>query len=173
MQQGEALEEEDREDAGHQVENDAAEEGETDGGEGGDAAGGGSGVVGVGCGRDLAGNYRSGDVVGDLVGELEDTVEGCGESFEVFGATDAEANTVGERFDLLGSGVGDLFLVEGVELGVGLALACGKGEDEVGGSAGDGESGVRWQGFGDEGEGFAERTYGLGGGGGRWGRRSG
>ena len=85
---------------------------------------------------------------------------------EVIGAADAEADAVGERFDLLGGGVGDLVLVEGIELGVGLALAGGEGEDEVGLAAGDGEFGVGRKRFGDEGEGFAEGADGLGGGGG-------
>jgi hypothetical protein len=42
--QREALEEEHREDAGHQVEQQAAEQGEPDGAEGGDLVGGGAGV---------------------------------------------------------------------------------------------------------------------------------
>src|ERR1700722_4937141 len=48
LQEREAFEEEDREDAGHQVEDDAAEEGQADGGKGGDAAGGGCGFGAVG-----------------------------------------------------------------------------------------------------------------------------
>src|SRR5207237_505345 len=130
LEEGEAFEEEDGEDAGHQVEDDAAEEGEADGGERSDAAGGG-GDRGLGrrCGGDLAGDDGCGDVVGDGVGELEDAVKHCGEGLEVFGAADAEADSVGLRFDRLWSGVGDLILVEGVELGVSLALAGGEGED--------------------------------------------
>ena len=67
---------------------------------------------------------------------------------------------------MLGGGVGDLLLVEGVELGVGLALAGDEGEDEVSFAAGDGEFHVGRERLGDEGEGFAERAYGLCGSGG-------
>ncbi len=166
LQEGEAFEEEDREDAGHQVEDDAAEKGETDGGERGDAAGCGPGSACAGRGRDLAGNDGGGDVVGDGVGELEDAVKSGGEGLQVFGAADAETNTVGERLDLLWGGVGDLVLVKGIELGVGLALAGGEGEDEVGLAAGDGKLCVCRRRPGDECEGFAERADGLGGSGG-------
>ena len=124
------------------------------------------GELGERCGCDLAGDDGSGDVVGDRVGELEDAVKSGGEGFEVFGAADAEANSVGERLDRLGGGVGDLVFVEGIELGVGLALAGGEGEDEVGLAAGDGKLCVCWKRLGDQGEGFAEGADGLGGSGG-------
>ena len=110
---------------------------------------------------DFAGGDRGGDVVGDGVGEFEDAVELGGEGFEVFGAVDAEAEAVGEGLDVLVGGVGDLFLVGGVELGVGLALAGDEGEDEVGFAAGDGELGVGGERRGNQGEGFAEGADGL------------
>ncbi len=161
LQEGESFEEEDGEDAGHQVEDDAAEERQAYGGKRGDAAGRCAGSGGVGGSGDFAGRDGSGDVVGDFVGEFEDAVKSRGEGLEIFGAADSEADAVGKGFDLLRRSVGDLFLIEGVELGVGLALPGGKGEDEVGLTADDGELCVRGQRLGDEGEGFAEGADGL------------
>ncbi|WP_433983452.1 hypothetical protein RBB78_19685 [Tunturiibacter empetritectus] len=62
-----------------------------------------------------------------------------GESFEIVGAMDSEANTVGGGLDLLRCGVGDLILIGGIELGVSLAAPGDEVEDEVGLAAGDGE----------------------------------
>ncbi len=84
-----------------------------------------------------------------------------GEGFEVFGAFDAEAESVGEWLNVLRCGVGDLLLVGGVELGVGLAFAGGEGENEVGFAAGDSELGIRRERRGDQGECFAESADGL------------
>src|SRR5258708_7880503 len=58
-------------------------------------------------------------------------------------------------------GVGDVVLIEGVELGGGLAFAGGEGEDEVGLTAGDGEFRTIRQRFGDEIEGFTDGADGL------------
>ena len=82
---------------------------------------------------------------------------------EVLGAADTEADAVRLRFDRLWSGVGDLVLIERIELGVGFALASGEGEHEIFFAAGDGEFCVWREGLGNEGEGFANGTDGLGG----------
>ncbi len=103
----------------------------------------------------FAGCDGGGDLVGYGVGELEDAVHLPGKLGEFGGALDAEADAVGEGLDLLVGGVGDLLLIEGVELGVGLARAGDEGEDEVGLTAGDGEFGVSGERLGDEVEGFA------------------
>ena len=74
LDEGEALEEEHGEDAGHQVEDDAAEEGEADGGGGGDS--GGCGLRGRwGRRSDLAGDNGGGELIGFGVRELEQAVK--------------------------------------------------------------------------------------------------
>src|SRR5258708_9634008 len=91
LEEGEALEEEDGEDTGHQVEDDAAEEGEADGGERGDATRSGGGYRGVRGrrGGDLAGDDRGGGVVSDLGRRLGNPLKSWWEGFSGFRGADA------------------------------------------------------------------------------------
>ena len=71
-----------------------------------------------------------------------------GKGVEFFGAAGRGGERRRRGIRSAGGGVGDLLLVEGVELGVGFALAGDEGEDEVVLAAGDGEFGVGGERFG-------------------------
>ena len=64
-------------------------------------------VLLTGGGGDFAGDDGLRELVGDAVGEFEDSVEFGGELLEIRGALDAEADAVGHRLDGLVGGVGD------------------------------------------------------------------
>ncbi len=131
LHQGKSLEEQHRKDTRHQVKDDASRKRKEDGREIGHTAGG-AGALGTAprC-RHLSGRNGSRNIIGLRIVEPNDAVKLCRQLGQLGRTLDAEANAVGQRLSRLVGSVGDLLLVEGVELGLGLTIACDQREDKI------------------------------------------
>jgi hypothetical protein len=109
LDEREAFDEEDGEDAGHEVEEDSADEGQGSGPEDGGEVGGRAG----GCGE---GAWNRVDFVGGAVRQFEEAVEILGRGLEVFIFGEGELDAVGRCLCGLRGCVGDDGLIEGKEL---------------------------------------------------------